>query len=390
MKKIAAIITAYYPFSHADVIISKFLKGFPTDSQLEEPQVEIVSFYLDQIHPRDVGVELAKQFDIPIFGSITQALTLDGSELAVDGVLLIGEHGEYAWNEKGQHLYPRRHFFEQICGVIAAAGRPVPVFSDKHLAWNWDSAKWMVDRAKTLGVRFLAGSSLPVSYRNPGLEYELETPVTEAVSMAYGGLDSYGFHALETLQCMVERRPGGETGIRRVQCLEGDAVWEAGQAGRWSQDLFDAAADHIENREDGDPRQLCRTPALYLMEYADGLQTATFMLADYLKGWGYAGRVEGGVEGTEFDLHGDPHAHFSYLCLNVQQMFLSGEVTYPAERTLLITGALEALLDSRHRGHVAVDTPHLDVRYTSYTQAPLRPEGARPTGAALVPCRPQE
>ena len=390
MKKIAAIITAYYPFSHADVIISKFLKGFPTDSQLEEPQVEIVSFYLDQIHPRDVGVELAKQFDIPIFGSITQALTLDGSELAVDGVLLIGEHGEYAWNEKGQHLYPRRHFFEQICGVIAAAGRSVPVFSDKHLAWNWDSAKWMVDRAKTLGVPFMAGSSLPVSYRNPGLEYELETPVTEAVSMAYGGLDSYGFHALETLQCMVERRPGGETGIRRVQCLEGDAVWKAGQAGRWSQDLFDAAAHHIENREYGDPRQLCQTPALYLMEYADGLQTATFMLADYLKGWGYAGRVEGEVEGTEFYLHGDPHPHFSYLCLNAQQMFLSGEVTYPVERTLLITGALEALLDSRHRGHVAVDTPHLDVRYTSYTQAPLRPEGARPTGAALVPCRPQE
>lgn len=390
MKKIAAIITAYYPFSHADVIISKFLKGFPTDSQLEEPQVEIVSFYLDQIHPRDVGVELAKQFDIPIFGSITQALTLDGSELAVDGVLLIGEHGEYAWNEKGQHLYPRRHFFEQICGVIAAAGRSVPVFSDKHLAWNWDSAKWMVDRAKTLGVPFMAGSSLPVSYRNPGLEYELETPVTEAVSMAYGGLDSYGFHALETLQCMVERRPGGETGIRRVQCLEGDAVWKAGQAGRWSQDLFDAAAHHIENREYGDPRQLCQTPALYLMEYADGLQTATFMLADYLQGWGYAGRVEGEVEGTEFYLHGDPHPHFSYLCLNAQQMFLSGEVTYPVERTLLITGALEALLDSRHRGHVAVDTPHLDVSYTSYTLAPLRPEGARPTGAALVPCRPQE
>ncbi|MBT5057464.1 MAG: hypothetical protein HOM68_13055 [Gemmatimonadetes bacterium] len=389
MKKIAAIITAYYPFSHADVIISKFLKGFPTDSQLEEPQVEIVSFYLDQIHPRDVGVELAKQCDIPIFESIAQALTLDGTELAVDGVLLIGEHGEYAWNEKGQHLYPRRYFFEQVCGVIAASGRSVPIFSNKHLAWNWDSAKWMYDRAKTLGVPFMAGSSLPVSYRNPGLEYELETAVTEAVSMAYGGLDSYGFHALETLQCMVERRSGGETGIKRVQCLEGTAVWEAGQAGRWSQDLFDAAAHHIENRESGDPRQLCEAPALYLMEYADGLQTATFILSDYIKGWGYAGRVEGQVQGTEFYLHGDPHPHFSYLCLNAQQMFLSGEATYPVERTLLITGALEALLDSRHRGHVAVDTPHLDVSYTSYKQPPPRAEGRRPTGAALVPFRPE-
>ena len=42
-KKIAAIATAYYPFSHADVIISKFLKGFPVDGELQAPKVEIVS-----------------------------------------------------------------------------------------------------------------------------------------------------------------------------------------------------------------------------------------------------------------------------------------------------------------------------------------------------------
>lgn len=390
-KKIAAIVTSYYPYSHADVILTKFLKGFPTDDALREPRVEIASMYLDQIHERDVGRELAAEYGVPIHPTIVQALTMGGKELAVDGVLIVGEHGDYAWNEKEQHLYPRRFFLEQACGVFSTSGRSVPVFSDKHLSWSWEQAKWMVDRTRALEAPFMAGSSLPVTYRNPGLEYELDTGLDGAVSVAYGGLDSYGFHALETLQCMVERRTGGETGIRRVQCLEGDAVWQAGAEGRWSRDLLDASLANIEAREEGDPQEVCENPAVYLLEYNDGLQTATFMLGGYLRGWGFAGRRDSGeVEGAEFHLAGDPHPHFSYLCLNAEEMFVTGVAQYPVERTLLVSGALEALLDSRHRGHVPVETPYLDVTYRSYGKAPIRPKGGRPRGPATEPFRPEE
>ena len=48
-KKIAAIITTYFPLSHADVIATKYMKGFPTDEGLQEPRVDLVSIYLDQI-----------------------------------------------------------------------------------------------------------------------------------------------------------------------------------------------------------------------------------------------------------------------------------------------------------------------------------------------------
>ncbi len=391
VKRIAAIITAYYPYSHADVIVTKFLRGIPTDDGLLPPQVEIASFYLDQIHERDVGRELAEQYGVPIFPSIAKALTLGGAELAVDGALIIGEHGDYAWNEKEQHLYPRRFFVEQICGVFATAGRSVPIFSDKHLSWSWEQARWMYERTQELNVPFMAGSSLPVTYRRPWLEYDLETPLTEAVSVAYGGLDAYGFHALETLQCMVERRSGGETGVHRVQCLEGDAVWEAGDAGRWPKDLFDAAIDKIENKKEGDPRVICEKPVVYLLEYIDGLRTATFLLNDFTTGWAYAGRrTDGHIDAAEFFLAGDPHPHFSYLCLNAQQLFLTGEAAYPIERTLLVSGALEALLDSRHRGHVMLETPHLGVSYRSYTKPPQRPSNPRPQGAAVEPFRPDE
>ena len=391
VKRIAAIITAYYPYSHADVIVTKFLKGFPTDDGLQEPQVEIASFYLDQIHERDVGKELAKEHGVTIYQSIAKALTLGGKELAVDGVLIIGEHGDYAWNEKEQHLYPRRFFLEQVCGVFASSGRSVPVFSDKHLSWSWEQARWMCERTAELAVPFMAGSSLPVSYRRPWLEYDLDTELSEAVSIAYGGLDSYGFHALEMLQCMVERRSGGETGVRSVQCLEGDAVWEAGASGLWSRDLFDAAIDKIEDKKEGDPQQHCDNPAVYLLEYADGLKAATFILSGFTSGWAYAGRRHSGeIDAAEFFLGGDPHPHFSYLCLNAQDLFLSGKPGYPVDRTLLVSGVLEALLDSRHRGHVPIGTPHLGVSYRSYTAPPQRPTGPRPQGAAAEPFRPDE
>ncbi len=144
-KKIAAIVTECRPNSHAEVIVSKFLKGFPTDDGLIPPRVDVASIYIDQFPEKDTGRALAAEHDVPIFPSIVKALTLGGKTLAVDGVLLIGEHGDYAWNEKEQHLFPRKYFMEQICGAMATSGRAVPVFNDKHLSYNWHDAKWMVE-----------------------------------------------------------------------------------------------------------------------------------------------------------------------------------------------------------------------------------------------------
>ncbi len=136
LPKIAAIVTTFFPNSHAGVIVDKFLRGFPTDDGLVSPRTSIASIYIDQIHQRDVGRQLAHEFDIPIYESIRAALTLGGDTLAVDGVLLIGEHGDYPVSRLGQEMLPRRYFFEQIAGVLGEAERPVPVFNDKHLSYR--------------------------------------------------------------------------------------------------------------------------------------------------------------------------------------------------------------------------------------------------------------
>lgn len=379
-KKIAAILTVYFPHSHSDVIVTKFLKGFHTDDGIIPPRTDIVSMYVDQYSDHDLSRKMSEEHHIPIYRSIRRALTLGTDKLAVDGVILIGEHGDYPWNEKEQQLYPRKPFMEQICGVFATSKRAVPVFNDKHLSYNWHDSKWMVDRAKELGAPFMAGSSLPLGWRSPWLEFEKETPMEEAVAVGFSGLDIYGFHTLETLQCMVERRPGGETGVASVQCLEGDAVWQAARDGLWSRDLAEVACAEIENKPAGSMEEHCKNPAIFLVEYRDGFRGAVLMLNGYVEDLAFACRSRGQVHAAEFYLqNGPPHGHFSYLSLNIEEMFVTGKPVYPVERCLLTSGVLEAALDSRYRGHVRLETPHLDVAYQSYDDIPWRPKGRRPT-----------
>lgn len=392
-KKIAAIITQYFRKSHADVIVTKFLRGFPTDEGLFAPRVDIASMYIDQVMDNDIGLALAAEHGVPVFPSIVEALTLGGNKLAVDGVLLIGEHGDYAWNEKEQQLFPRKYFMEQICGVMATSKRAVPVFNDKHLSYNWHDAQWMYDRAKQLGAPFMAGSTIPLGWRQPWLEHPLETPIQEGIAIGFSGLDIYGFHTLEGLQCMVERRRGGETGVKAVTCLEGEAVWQAAREGKWSRELAEAACACIPEKPGGRMEEHCKNPALFLVEYRDGLQGAILMLNGYVTDLAYAARVGTQVQATEFYLqgHGGPdgaYAHFSYLSLNVEEMFLSGVASYPVERTLLVSGVLEAALTSRHEGHRRLETPWLDVSYKSYNSFRWRPRGPRPVGACLDPWPP--
>ncbi len=210
--------------SHARSIIGKCLHGYNYDNQPPKPGFEIASMYTHQTPENDISRRWGRESGIPCFDTIYEALTLGGDELAVDGVLLIGEHGDYPWNEKGQHLYPRYELYLQIVDAFRMTGRSAPVFNDKHLSYSWIQAKRMVDISYGLGFPFMAGSSIPVMYREPEIDVPLGAPVKHAVALGWGNRDSYGFHLLETVQCFIERRRGGETGVRSVQALDGDAV----------------------------------------------------------------------------------------------------------------------------------------------------------------------
>jgi hypothetical protein len=224
----------------------------------------------------------------------------------------------------------------------------------------------MYDRARELKVPFMAGSSLPVAWRRPAVELEAGSKVEEALVAAYGGVESYGFHALETLQCLMERRQGGETGVAAVTCVEGPDVWKAAEAKRWSRPLLDAALAGLKTGK-GKPEEGARNPAAFLVEYRDGRRGTVVMLnGGYLRDWVFAGRVAGKAEPEviRFWLQdGRPFGHFTLLARGIDAMFLSGKPTWPVERTLLTTGILEAVMTSRFEKQRRLETPHLAIRY---------------------------
>ena len=385
-KRIAAIVTTYFPNSHAGVLVDKFIRGFPTDEGLIPSRTEIASLYIDQIHDRDIGRQIAHKYDIPLYESIRAALTLGGDKLAVDAVLLIGEHGDYPRSKLGQEMLPRRYFFEQIVGVIGEAERPIPVYNDKHLSYRWDDAKWMYQTAKQLHIPLWAGSAMPVVWRNPNWEHPDGVLVDRALVIGFHMAERYGFHALEILQCHVERRRGGETGVRSVQCLSGDDVWRAGDEGKWSLTLANQALSRI---EDGpgklDPKKV-DDPHLFLIEYVDGLKAAVLMLGDgYVRKFAYAQQRGDTTDSLEYHTESGPtHAAFGYLGLNIEDFFVSGVAPNPLERTYLTTGMLEAAMISRGQGGKRVETPHLSsIRYKPSGRA-RRPTNPRPSGTSIA------
>ena len=302
---------------------------------------------------------------------------------------MIGEHGEYPRNDKGQILYPRHEFFKQIVEVFEKDAVSVPVFNDKHLSYSFEKAKWMVDASKRLKFPMLAGSSLPVTWRLPDIELPLNCTIESALMVGSGSSDPMDYHALEAMQCMVERRRGGETGVKAVEIIEGDAVWKAGQEGRWSKELLTAAISRSDTPqgltiEDGRTQdlvgggelpKLVKNPAAYFIEYRDGLRATLLMLTEAVKDFTFAARVQGlGLQSTQFFLSPVPNVTYS-ACLvsKIEEMFVTGKAPYPVERTLLVSGVLESCLTSKINGNRRLETPHLDVRY----RAPKEPQHAR-------------
>src|SRR5687768_13482933 len=144
MQRVAIITTIYRYLSHAQHIGDRFLVGYPRAGEWHKPDVKVVALYVDQKPTGDLSAERGKEFGFPVYPTIAEALRCGGPKLAVDAVLLIGEHGEYPRNDKGQILYPRHEFFKQIVEVFEKDAVSVPVFNDKHLSYSFEKAKWMV------------------------------------------------------------------------------------------------------------------------------------------------------------------------------------------------------------------------------------------------------
>lgn len=383
--RVATLVTEFTYRSHAHVILENFLERYYFNGELIDGGVDVASLYVDQFPAgRDMARDVAKRYGIPIYPTIAEALQLGGKSLTVDGVLSIAEHGDYPVNERFQVMYPRKRFFDETVAVFRRSRRVVPFFNDKHLSYRWDWSAEMMRTVREMKIPFMAGGSVPLAERRPAMEVPADARIEEAVSIHGGPLEQYDYHGIEVVQSIVESRRGGETGVKRVQFLQGEAVWDAFAQGRRSLGLAEAAlAAETGDASAGSLRTFVERsgdpPHAILIDYTDGLRGTILRVGTDHTRWNFACRIAGRAEPLATRFHVGPWRNrclFKALAHAVQSFVIRGRSPYPVERTYLTTGVLCAAMDSHFERDRAVETPHLaDLAYQ-----PTDWRGMRETG----------
>jgi len=376
--------------SHADWIVTKLLDGYWWQGAHTPSRVDVVSVYIHQLEQSGLGQKVCKSKGIPIFDKVGDAVTLGGKDLAVDGVVIVGEHGEYPTNLKGQWLLPRWWIYQQVIRVFEESARSVPVFNDKHLSYNWDDAKWMFDKSRELGFPLTGGSSIPIYFRKPEIDLAVDTPLQN--SIVVGGTADEGaiFHCIDVLQGFVERRKGGETGVRSVQSIRGPETWKWAERTPWATRLLAS----VEKSFDLKPGtfQAGRNSNVCIVEYNDGTNAA--VISGGGVGWTYAGEIAGQKDPTVISMLGWPGPYSQYHASNALphwliEMMVTGKEPFNAERLLLSTGITNHYMDSNwENGRYSavgrrIETPFMNMKYHT-TRGQMFEKGERPPNTPYI------
>lgn len=371
MARVAVLATTWFVNSHADVLIGPLLDGYEVDGQRQHG-LEVASLYVEQLgvsgeysEPRpDIGLAAAQEHSVPWYATVAEALGCGRPGINVDGVLIIAEHGDYEKNEYGQKLYPRRRLFDAVVATMVSASRFIPVYIDKHLAWSHVDAMAMYSTARRLGIPVLAGSTLPLAWREPaGAEWPLGTPMSEMVVLGSGDVEDYGFHMLELGQTFAERRAAAETGVRQVRALSGRFARQAYEEGAFNSGLLDECISALPSDRSQQAKVLGGLEEMFLVEYMDGLRLTVVNCSGHEE-WVVCCDGGGHRLVARAVLGGPPDfSHFILMLKQIEDLVSNGRAPTPLERTLLTTGVLDAAMRSRSRAGAEVDTPYLSVCY---------------------------
>lgn len=384
--KLAVISTVYFRPSHTDVFITRWLEPLESDrafgwpvNGLDKPRTDIASAYIKEFTDKDIGREILKTHNVPLYPTVREALTLGGDKLAVDGVLLIGEHGTYPHNESGQKMYPRREIFDEIVDVFRESGHCVPVFCDKHLSYDAASAIHMVETAWKMDFPLMAGSSIPICGMLEPLHLPRQTPLNEAVILYFGGNEMYGYHSIEFAQSLAARRAGGEAGIENVTAYCGKSFWEAVEANIWPDDLVNLALQRSIHHEEGDWRKniqsrndakvlMDKWPAAYVFEHCDGFRSIHLNMNGHIRDFTVAfrddrGNTYSGCSASAKHGEHDFYANAAIFDAVIEEFMLTGKSPYPIQHYLLSTLATDVAVRALFQPGVKIKTPALALPY---------------------------
>ncbi|HKO18377.1 MAG TPA: hypothetical protein VJU82_05785 [Acidobacteriaceae bacterium] len=389
--RIACLISYWgLPTSHADWIVNKLIDGYWWKGAHTPSRVDVVSVYIHQFDTSLLGQKVCKAKNIPIYKTVGEAVTLGGNELAVDGVVIVCEHGNYPTDLKGHWLLPRWWIYQQVMRVFEQSKRSVPVFNDKHFSYNWDDAKWMFDKSRELNFPLTGGSSIPSYFRKPEIELTVDTPIKNSIVLGGAGDEGAIFHCVDVLQAFVDRRKGGETGVRSVQSIRGPETWKWVESNPWAANLVEAVRKNFDLPQGH--FQEGRRPNVCIVEYNDGTHAA--VISGEGVGWTYAGEIEGQKDPTIVSMLGFPGPISQYHAANAHEhwlieMMLTGKEPFNAERLLLSTGIVNYYMDSNwENGRYSavgrrIETPYMNMKYRS-THGPLFETGPRPPNVPYI------
>jgi hypothetical protein len=360
--------TVYRPLSCLAHLAGRFLHGYP-----RLPSQYVHTMWLDQVPANDLARDLARAFGFRRARTVHDALA--EGRLCVDGVMLVAEHGNYPRNGDGQVLYPRFEMFAQVVAAFHETRSVAPVYVARQLSHDFGRARQMVAWSRELGFPLMAGSPLPFTRRSGDLA-SAQAPVAEALVAGFGPVEVGGFDALEALQCLVENRHGGETGVAAVTCLSGRDVWRAGDSGRWSWPLLHAALEHSATANLGDVRanagamavagMPATPPIAILVERTDGTRGTALLLNGHVQDVTAAVTDGESVRAGAFEILPPPGCrHYDRLAGVLEEFFATGRPAAPVERTLLTTGLLTAAMQSHASRGTRVETPHLAFGYSA-------------------------
>ena len=308
----------------------------------------------------------------------------------MDGVVIVGEHGNYPTDLKGHWLLPRWWIYQQVIRVFEQSKRSVPVFNDKHLSYNWDDAKWMFDKSRELNFPLTGGSSIPTYFRKPEIELAIDTPIKNSIVVGDAADEGAIFHCVDVLQSFVDRRKGGETGVKSVQSIRGPETWKWVERNPWAGNLLEAVRKNFDLKPGH--FQEGRQPNVCIVEYNDGTNAA--VISGTGVGWTYAGEIEGQKDPTIISMLGWPGPVSQYHAANayehwITEMMLTRKEPFNAERLLLSTGIVNHYMDSNwENGRYSavgrrIETPFMNMTYHS-THGPLFETGPRPPNTPYI------
>jgi len=375
LRKIVFLLEEFSKPSPAQQLVDRFLAGYVSDGEFRRSPFESASAYVMlSNNPPDLE-QRTKDFKLVVAARVEQAVE------GADAVVIASRKPGALANER----------FVQIALERAPEGGAC--FVHGALANSLERARELAGLAHSRKIALLAGTPLCVTWRLPEVELPPATSLSEALIVVQANpspgqtsppappssLRGAELHALEGLLPVVERRRGGESGVRSIRFLEGKELWKAGDKGNWFWPLLAAALSRSHSPQ-GDPvldgrtqdlvglglvPKLARNPRGWLLEHRDGLRSTILVLDGVVADFNFAVKAQDGsvVSAQLFRAPAPAEQHFSRLAAVMEEFFRSGVAPWPVERNLLIAGLLENFSQPSSRTGRVVPTPKLEVTY---------------------------